>query len=82
MFVITHENVRLAVNEPSETFAVTVNVPALVYDGVPEISPVAWLIDSPAGRPLALKVTGVPSGSDADNATDTAVPSALVWFAG
>ena len=36
----------------SVAVTVTVDVPAVV--GVPEISPVEALIDSPAGRPLAL----------------------------
>jgi hypothetical protein len=36
----------------SVAFTVTLDVPAVV--GVPEISPVDELIDSPAGRPVAL----------------------------
>ena len=37
---------------PSVAVTVTLLVPAVV--GVPEMSPVEELIDSPAGRPLAL----------------------------
>jgi len=57
-------------------------VPALVNGSVPEITPVVALTLSEAGRPVALYVDGVPSGSLATSWTDTVEPSALVWFAG
>ena len=44
-------NAWLAVVPPSDTVAVTANVPDAV--GVPAMTPVVELIDSPAGRPLA-----------------------------
>src|SRR5580700_3419992 len=53
----------LVVSVPSEALTVTVYTPAPVAVSVPLIRPVAALIVSGAGRPVALKVTGSPSGS-------------------
>src|SRR3984885_6153683 len=65
---------------PVVSVAVTVtdDVPAVV--GVPEISPVEELIDSPAGRPVAVYVRVCP---DAESLAATwrlaAVPTVAVW---
>jgi len=52
--VIVHMNVWLVDRVPSDTVTVTGYVPPLAADRVPEISPVAASIASPAGTPLAL----------------------------
>ena len=49
---------------------------------MPEISPVDAVTARPEGRPVALYVIGLPSGSMAASVNDTALPSAVVWFAG
>jgi hypothetical protein len=51
-----HVNVREADKTPSNTVAVTVDVPVAV--GVPVIAPLVVLMIRPAGRPVALKLTG------------------------
>ena len=58
------------VSTPSNTDAVTVYVPAV--DGVPEINPVADPMKRPGGIPVAIKVSGWPSGSLPDNWSDVA----------
>ena len=52
-------SVRVAVPVPAALVAlsVTLALPAVV--GVPEITPVVVPIDSPAGRPVALKLFGL-----------------------
>src|ERR1700719_3727963 len=55
--------VQLNVAEPDTpvvSFAVTVALPEPVAVGVPEISPVLALIDSPAGSPVAEEVSVCP----------------------
>ena len=52
MFVTVHEKLRLCDNDPSDTVAVTVYDPALVYDGVPEIRPLVAFTDSPPANRL------------------------------
>jgi hypothetical protein len=61
---------------------VTVDVPAVV--GVPEIVPVAGLIESPAGRPVAPQVR-VADGDESVPTTASgvmAVPETLDWLPG
>jgi hypothetical protein len=60
---------------------VTLLVPAVV--GVPEISPVEELIDSPAGRPVAEYVSVCPDAeSDAETCKLAAVPTVPVRLPG
>ena len=73
-------NEALASSRPSLARTVTVLVPAAV--GLPVISPLVALMASPAGRPVALKVSALPSGSVAMMANDTGSPRLLTWFAG
>jgi hypothetical protein len=61
------------------TVAVTVDVPVVV--GVPEMTPVAELIDRPAGSPVALKVYGVVP-PEADRVRLAAVPTVEDWLPG
>ena len=48
----------IAVPEPAELVAVMVTLEIPTEVGVPAISPVPQLIDSPGGRPVAEKLTG------------------------
>ncbi len=50
-------NVLVPVPPALVALSVTLEVPAVV--GVPEMSPVAVLIDRPAGNPVALKLVGL-----------------------
>ena len=52
--VTVQSNVSVSVSRPSETVTVTACTPALVPDSVPLMTPVLALIDTPAGRPVAL----------------------------
>src|SRR2546429_563265 len=68
---------------PVLSFAVTVTLEVVVAVGVPEISPEELML-SPAGRPVAEKVSVCP---DAESVAWTctgviAVPTLLVWLAG
>jgi hypothetical protein len=76
--VTVHVNVLLLVNDPSETVAVTVQLPELVDDSVPVINPVLELTLREDGNPDALYVSDVPSGSLPESCTETLEPSALV----
>src|SRR5580700_11976839 len=61
--VTVQVNGWLVVRVPSKALTVTGYTPAPEAVSVPLIRPVAALIVSGAGRPVALKVTGSPSGS-------------------
>src|SRR5262245_46425445 len=74
--------VRLADALPSDTETVTEYVPALPIASVPEMSPVAALTVSGAGKPVALYVSESPSGSLPISCSDTLVPSTRAWFPG
>src|ERR1700733_13405438 len=66
---------------PSVAVTVTLLLPAVV--GVPEIRPVEELIDRPAGRPVALKVSVWPEAeSVAVICRLAAVPTVPVWLPG
>src|SRR5207245_2741130 len=80
--VAVHGKVLLPGRVPSDSVAVTLPVPALVNERVPEIRPVAVVTVSDGGSPVALYVNAPPSGSLATSCRETAVFSALVWFAG
>jgi hypothetical protein len=72
--LIVHVNVCAALlNAPSDVRAVTEYVPAVVP--VPEIKPVLEPRDSPGGNPLAVYVTGCPSGSDPCSCNEVACPT-------
>src|SRR5436190_997951 len=70
--------VWLTATWPSLTEAVTEYEPADPAAGRPVILPVAGSIESPGGRPVALKVSASPSGSLAISGSVTLSPSALV----
>src|SRR5258706_3199689 len=80
-FVTVHVKLVLADNVPSETLTVTLCEPALAYDNVPVIAPVAGLIVSEGGRLVALNVSVSPSGSLAVTARLIGAFSAFVWSA-
>src|SRR6185295_1562939 len=67
-------------NAPSLAMTVTLNVPAVV--GVPVIVRGALLMVSPFGRPLAVNVNALPSGSLAVSARFTATPTVPVRLPG
>jgi hypothetical protein len=75
--VTVHVNDWLDESDPSDAVAVTLNVPAVV-GAVPEMRPVVLLIDRPVGNPEAEYVSAVPSGSVADNCSETDAPVRLV----
>src|SRR5690349_11601828 len=50
--------------------------------GVPVMRPVVASTLSPAGRPMALKLKALPSGSDAVAGSSTAAPTVLDWLPG
>jgi hypothetical protein len=77
VFATVQVNVWLADRLPSETDAVTVYVPALVYDSVPEMMPVAEFSANDDGNPFAAYVTASPSGSFAASGSATGALSAL-----
>src|SRR5258706_4809905 len=77
-FVTVQVKLALADSVPSETVTVTLCVPALAYDNVPVIAPVAGLIVRLGGNPVALKVSVSPSGSLAVTARLTMAFSACV----
>jgi hypothetical protein len=56
-------------------FTLTCDVPAAV--GVPEIRPLALLKESPAGRPVALKLVGEPVAASWKENGDPTVPDAV-----
>src|SRR5258705_138168 len=80
-FVTVHVKLALADNVPSETLTVTLCAPALAYDSVPVMRPVAGLIVSAGGSPVALYVSVSPSGSLAVTARLIGAFSAFVWSA-
>ena len=63
----------LSLLTPSLAVAMTLNVPEAI--GVPPISPVDGLTDTPDGRPLALKIRVSPLGSVAESCTIVGVPA-------
>ena len=63
----------------SRTVIPTLKLPAVL--AVPEISPVA-LMPRPVGKPVAVKVSALPSGSDATICRLTAALMAVDWAAG
>src|SRR5258706_6568295 len=79
--VTVHVKPVLALSVPAVAVTVTLCAPALVYDSVPLITPVAVLIVSPDGSPVALNAIGSPSGSFATTGRLIAAFSALVWSA-
>src|SRR5258706_2674682 len=82
-FTLVTVQVKLALADkvPSETLTVTLCEPALAYDSVPVMRPVAGLIVSAGGSPVALYVSVSPSGSLAVTARLTVAFSAFVWSA-
>src|SRR6185503_3143358 len=72
-FVFDTVQVNVFESDPPVAAAVTttVCVPALEYDKVPEITPVAAFTVSDGGNPVAEYVIASPSGSVAERATDT-----------
>src|SRR5258706_8820859 len=80
-FVTVQVKLVLADNVPSETLTVTLCEPALAYDNVPVIAPVAGLIVIEGGRLVALNVSVSPSGSLAVTARLIGAFSAFVWSA-
>ena len=50
--------------------------------GAPVMRPVAGSMLSPAGKPIALKVSGLTSGSEALMARSTADPTMVDWLPG
>src|SRR5258706_15318301 len=62
-FVTVQVKLVLADKVPSDTVTVTLCAPALAYDSVPVMRPVAGLIVSAGGRLVALKVSVSPSAS-------------------
>jgi hypothetical protein len=65
---------------PSVTVTLTLLVPAVV--GVPEITPVVRFKANTAGRPVAVKLNGSPSGSLAWRDSVAGLPTVLIWFPG
>src|SRR5258706_39908 len=80
-FVTVQVKLALADNVPSDAVTVTLCEPALAYDSVPVIAPVAGLIVRLGGNPVALYVSVSPSGSLAVIAKLTMAFSAFVWSA-
>src|SRR5258706_13537134 len=80
-FVTVQVKLALADKVPSETLTVTLCAPALAYDSVPVMRPVAGLIVSAGGSPVALNVNVSPSGSLAVTARLIGAFSAFVWSA-
>jgi hypothetical protein len=52
-------NVNVALPVPVTFVALNVTVDVAAVSGVPEITPVAVLIDRPEGNPVALKLAGL-----------------------
>src|SRR5258706_8139680 len=77
-FVTVQVKLVLADKVPSDTVTVTLCAPALAYDRVPVMRPVAGLIVSAGGSPVALNVSVSPSGSLAMTARLTVPFSAFV----
>jgi hypothetical protein len=77
---IVHVNEVEAVAVPSDTVMLVVNEPAAV--GMPVTTPVDALIESPVGRPDALKVNVLASGSVAVIESDSATPVLPDWAPG
>src|SRR5258706_9536775 len=80
-FVTVQVKLVLADKVPSDTVTVTLCAPALAYDRVPVMRPVAGLIVSAGGRLVALNVSVSPSGSLAMTARLTMAFSAFAWSA-
>ena len=70
----------LSLLTPSLAVTMTLKVPETV--GVPPIAPVDGLIDTPDGKPLALKISVSPLGSVAETCTMIGVPACPDWFPG
>ncbi len=77
--VTVQVNVAEARAVPEEAVTVTFETPGPV--GVPEIRPVGLTV-SPAGRPVAVKVSGLPALSVALSCTDAARPTVPDWSPG
>src|SRR5688572_27254499 len=71
---------REALSVASLAVTVTLNVPAVV--GVPLIMRAALSMASPFGRPLAVSVTALPSGSLTVRASVTGTPTLPLWLPG
>ena len=71
---IVHVNVWTDDSDASRAVTVTLYVPTVV--GVPEMKPVDDCSVSPGGSPLAVYVSGNPSGSSASNCRLAACPTA------
>src|SRR5258706_85738 len=80
-FVTVHVKLVVADSVPCEPLTVTLCVPALAYDKVAVTAPVAELIESAGGRPVALNVSVSPSGSLAVTARLIGAFSAFAWSA-
>ena len=72
---IHHVNVWTDDSDSSRAVRVTLYVPTVV--GVPEMKPVDDCTVSPGGSPVAVYVSGCPSGSLASNCRLTACPTAV-----
>src|SRR5258706_89672 len=80
-FVTVQVKLALADKVPSDAVTVTLCAPALAYDSVPVMRPVAVLIVSAGGSPVALYVNVSPSGSLAVTARLIGAFSGFVWSA-
>jgi hypothetical protein len=69
--VTVQKNWTLVVRMPSETETVESEATLTVPVGVPLITPVVWLMLTPAGRPAASNVRGSLSASLAVNDNET-----------
>src|SRR3954452_15308513 len=67
--------------EPVSSVAVTLTVYVATVVGVPAISPVDELIDSPAGSPVALQLSG-PLPPLCGTSSRTGTPLVVVWSPG
>ena len=69
---------------PPEAVTVTLYGPFMASHAatVPEMTPAAQSMDSPFGRPLALKLSVSAALSETSTGSETASPSALVWSPG
>ena len=67
---------------PSDALTVTVLELAALLATVPKMDPVSWLMNRPAGSPVALNIRVPLLLSVADNCSDTASPTVLVWSPG
>ena len=56
LFIVS---VNLAEPVPAELAALIVTLKVPAPPGLPEMTPVVWLTESPAGRPVALKLVGL-----------------------